>query len=458
MRQRWRGRRRAEEGQATVETVGMTILAAALVVSVAILALPQAQVIRESFSYAICQVVTFGQGSCQPPSSTPDAHKPTEPCVVASDGIERNSKVSVIVVTAKDGKTVLVQQMSDGTYRVTVTDTGGAGVETGVGGGLSVTVNDTTAGGNASASAGASLDINDGNVYYTDKDGLGNLMNAVLQDEVKDQTVGGSGPLRWLTDHAESAVGIGTSLPDPTETYAEGGISLNASAEATAGLDSASAGVSGATLLGVRTNNKDGSTTVYVKSTVSGEAGLQALGSKPDGSPQVQGVGLDGRVDLVNAVTFDSKGNMTSVQTTAAVQGGGSGYASALFGGEGSASNTDSAGKARIYQATLPIRNSFDQGVADNYLLTMGVAQLGGWVNPVGMVTSTQGFLTAAGDRGTITHQDYDADDTTVAGIDASGELGVELGVSASVQTHSLVSSGAEYWDGTQWTDWAECA
>ena len=161
-----------ESGAATLELTGVTIIAAVLVVALLTAVMPQARIMGETYSYWICKVVTFGQGSCTPPSTSPEAHQPTEPCVLTANGVERNEKISVIVFTASDGRRIEVARLSNGEYRLIVTDTGGAGLETGVGGGLSITVNDRTVGGTAAASAGVSLDLKAGQVYYTDADGL----------------------------------------------------------------------------------------------------------------------------------------------------------------------------------------------------------------------------------------------------------------------------------------------
>ncbi len=452
--------RRRERGAATLETTGVTIIAAMLVVGLIVSATPQARIIGETFSYYVCQVVTLGQGGCTPPSSSPEAHKPTDPCVVTQDGVERNAKVSVLVVTASDGRRIEIQRLSNGEYRVTVTDTGGAGAEVGVGGGLTVTIADTTVGGSATANAGASLDIKDGDVYYTDKDGIDDLMNALLQDQVKDATVGDSGPIRWVTDQATDLVGIGHDLPDPDETYAEGGVSLNASAQATALTDSANAGISESALLGVR-HTHNGSTTVYLTTTVSGEAGLQGLGIDTEGNPQFQGAKLEGKLQVVTAVTLDSEGNMTQVQATASAGGTSTGLATALFGGSGDAAWTNQQSGLHVWQATLPIKDAADQTTASQFLLAQGVGSLGAWTNPLlgtAAAIGTQNFFDAVRSHGTLTQQTYGTNSSTVFGVDAALELGVEVGVSGNVETDSMTTTGAQYWDGSQWVDWEECA
>lgn len=449
-----------ESGAATLELTGVTIIAAVLVVALLTAVMPQARIMGETYSYWICKVVTFGQGSCTPPSTSPEAHQPTEPCVLTANGVERNEKISVIVFTASDGRRIEVARLSNGEYRLIVTDTGGAGLETGVGGGLSITVNDRTVGGTAAASAGVSLDLKAGQVYYTDADGLPDLMDALMQDQIKDTVAGDSGPVRWLADRATDLIGVSNDLPDPDEVYAEGGISLNASAEATGLTDSAKAGIGVSEMLGTRTN-RNGTTTVYLKTTVQGEAGLQSLGFDTEGDPQFQGAKLEGKIEVVNAVTFDDKGNMVNVQATAVASGTSSGIASALFGGEADPALANQVSRARIYQATLPIKDSTDQDVANQYLLAVGVGSLGAWVNPALPLASIPGhlnFFHAAMDRGTVTQQDYDTNSNTVFGVDASGKLGVELGYSGSVKEDSMNITDAQYWDGAQWVDWEECA
>lgn len=452
---RWR-----ERGAATLETTGVTIIAAMLVVGLILAATPQARIIGETFSYWICQVVTFGQGGCTPPSTSPEAHKPTEPCVLTQDGVERNQKISVIVFTASDGRRIEVQRLSNGEYRVTVTDSGGVGAEVGVGGGLTVTVNDTAVGGTVAAGAGASIDIKAGEVYHADQDEIGGLMDALLQDQVKDAVVGDRGPIRWITDQAGDLIGIGTDLPVPDEVYAEGGISLNASAEATSLVTSGQAGVSGSQLLGTRVD-RNGNTTVYLTSTVSGEVGLQTLGVAVGGNPEFQGAALDGELEVVTAVTFDSEGNMTSVQASASAAGSSSGLATALFGGSMDAGLANQSSTMQLWQATLPIKSSADETVAGQFLLAQGVSSLGAWNNPMLAATAimpTLSFFDAVESRGTLTQQQFDTDANTVFGIDASGELGVQLGVSASVSEDSMTSTGAQYWNGSQWVEWEECS
>ncbi|MEZ0577364.1 hypothetical protein [Nocardioides sp. MH1] len=437
----------------------MTIVAALLAVAVIVAATPQGKILGETFSYAVCQVVTAGQGPCEAPSTSPEAHKPEDPCVVTQDGIEANAEVAVLFFTTSDGRRVEVQKLSNGEYRVTVSQSASGGVEAGVGGGITVSVGDDEYGGSATAEASASLDIKDGDVYYTDQDGIQGLLDAITADQVKDVAVGDGGPIRWGIDQLSDLTGVGESdLPDPDETFAEGGVSLNASAEATGLTTSASAGIGEAVALGVR-KNRDGTTTVYLKASVEGEAGYESLSVGTDGGIGRNGAGLEGKVEVLEAITFDSEGNMVRYQSTAVAQGEASGLAAAIFNGQLDGSGDNQASGYRIYQSTLDIESDADEQVVADHLLALGIAGVNGWVPPglPGAPGTAGNFYEVARDRGTVTQTDYDADSSTY-GVKAEGELGVELGAGVDVQTDSLSVTGAQYWDGTQWVDWEECA
>ena len=43
-------------------------------------------------------------------------------------------------------------------------------------------------------------------------------------------------------------------------------------------------------------------------------------------------------------------------------------------------------------------------------------------------------------------------------GIDAAAELGIQVGVEASVEEDSMQIVDAQYWDGTQWVEWEACS
>ena len=453
---------RKDFGAATLEFTGMVAVAALVAVSVLLAAVPNAPFVGSKFREAVCQIISLGQGDCGGVTS-PEAHRPTEPCVIHSDSTTSEGEVAVIFVTAKNGRTYEVAKLSDGRYRITYLSDGAVGVETGVGGGLTVTVNDRNYGGSATADVSAALDFQSGDVWYASSEQEAyDILVSAAESDLKDQVVGSGGPLRSIVDWGEDQLGIGAgNPPEPDETFAQGGLVLNASAEATDIAVSAGAEVGATEALGVRTT-KDGRTTVYLSTTVQGEAGLQSVGIDPNTlDPQFIGAQANGKLQLVTAVTFDSSGNMVEVSTTATAAGESKGLVTALFGGSADPSLTNSVSTATVYRATLPIKTDADKMLAEQYLMATGVMQLGG---PIAMTLTaapaayaTTEFLTAARNRGQLTQQSFDTNNTTVVGVEAEGKLGVELGVDYKLKTGELTSTGGQYWDGVNWQTWQGC-
>lgn len=416
-------------------------------------------------AYAICKVVTFGGECGSPGEAVTTRPAPSEPCVVNSTQVSSNREVAVVIVTAKDGRSFEVSQLSDGTYRVTRVAKGGAGVEVGVGGGVSLTVNDNRYGGYAGADVGAGIEFEAGEVYIAHStDELKAMINEEAEDTVEDTFLGNS-PARWLWERGQDLAGTVTGHGDyefgtPDEVYAEGGVVVEASAEATALADSAAASFGETQGLGVRTT-KDGKTTLYLKTTVEGEADLQQLGVDTQGL-DFSGGGAEGKIELLTSVTFDSSGNMIEVGTEATAAGDSKGIVAALFNGKTDASLSNTASGVSIYQAKLPIANAQDRNTALAFLAASGVSQLGGagtqLVTAVPSAFAMANFRQAAADRGTLTEQQMTSESNTPFAIEAAGKLEIELGVKADVSTAKRTSTGGRYWDGTQWQAWAGCS
>ena len=459
--------KRDERGAATLEFTGVTAAATAIILGVLLAVATAAPAVGDKFRWAVCMVTTLGQGPCGAATSADD-HRPPQPCVVSARTRSLDTEVAVAVVTLGDGRRFEVAKLSDGRTRVTLLEGGSIGLETGVGGGVTVTVNDRTGGANAVADVGGSLDMSNGRVWYTrDPREVQRMLSENTEDAVETVVLGGGGPARWVWERGQDAYGAVSGngdyeFPDPDETYTQGGVSADARAEVTGGLDRANGSVGAAQVVGVR-DTRDGKKTVYFKSTVNGTAGLQTLGEDADGDPQFQGGQGSGRLELLTAATYDSDGNMTEVTTTAIAGGESKGAVSGLFGGTGDAVLDDQNTRAGsvVYQATLPVRNSTDERVATDFLIAMGVTQLGGAALQAAAmpatVPATVRFVDAARDRGYTTRQTFSTEDNTPFAFDAAGKLGFELGANASVQTASQRSTGSEYWDGTRWVDRKEC-
>lgn len=453
-RTRW-----GQAGGATIELTGVTAAAAVLVVAVLLAGASGAPGVGDRFRWALCKVTTLGQGACGTPTS-PAAHVPPQPCVVQSDTRSLRTEVAVLVVTAANGRRFEVARLSDGRYRVTQLLSDSVGLETGIGGGVTVTVNDRTVGGSATAEAGVALDMASGRVWYTrDPREVQRMLSEDGEDAVETAVIG-SGPVRSLWEAGQDGVGWITGngdydLPDADETYAEAGVVGNAEAEITGGADRAGASGTVTRVLGTRTT-RNGSTTVYFRSTVQGAAGVQLLGG--DG---FEGSEVAGGLDLVTAATYDAGGVLREVSVTAVADGESKGAVSALFGGSGDPSLSNNPSGAVVYQATVPVRDATDRQVAVDFLVASGIRELGPVALAAGAAPAVAGatirFLDTAADRGYTTRQTFDTENTTEFAVNAEGKLGLELGANVSVDSASRTSTGAEYWDGSRWVARREC-
>lgn len=448
----------------------MIVIAAVVAAAVTAVFLLQSTRIGQEAAYAVCKFITLGQGNCDSPTGSTGAQQkdrtPSDPCVVSNNSVSTNREIAVVIVTAKDGRAFEVSTLSDGTYRVTRVTSGGVGVEAGVGAGVTVTVDDKRYGGTVAADAGAGLEFTAGEVYYAkDPAELKQLVDEELEDTVEDGVLGDSGPGRWLWERGQDVAGTVTGNPDyefgvPDEVYAEGGVVVNASAEATSLATSGAAALAESEGLGVRTT-KDGKTTVYLKTTADGEADLQMLGIDTSGI-DFSGGGGSGHLELLTAVTFDSKGNMIEVGTTATAGGESSGAVAALFNGNADYSLSNQAAGTTVYSATLPTGNDSDRNTALAFLAASGASQLGGpqvkLAAAVPGALAMSAFRTAAADHGTVTQQHLTSESSTPFAVDAAGKIEVELGLSADVSTKKMISNGGEYWDGSAWQTWEGCA
>jgi hypothetical protein len=458
-----RGRRwlraRGDAGAATLETTGMLALAALLAVAVATAGLASSPALGDTVRRAICLVTTLGQGSCSSPRTSAADHAPTQPCVVATGGHDASASVS-FVVTLSTGEKWQVDQLSDGTYRVTRGTSGDIGAGVGAGFNVTGTWDDNHYGAALSASASAAATFSSGEVYYAaDQDEVNDLLVAHAEDVAKDRLVGEGWPVRWLVDTAGDVTGLGHDLPDPDAMYVEGGISLDAAAQATLTTASADAKVGITETLGYR-RQRDGSTTEYLKASISGGIQGSVLGGEEDGSGyQLAKAEAQGEVQGIIEIERDHDGTVTAVRLRSVLSGTLDANANTL---ESSAKDADGYVERTV---ELPVRSDTDRAVAGNFLSAMGLPYVPGLpstvsaglsAGPVALVMSTDAFAKAARDRGYITEQSYD-NATSAYGGTFDAKAIAEVGGSVEVNTNGRTATGATYFDGTRMVTWPGC-
>lgn len=396
-----------ERGAAALNWVGVMLLSSVIICSIAIV--PASKDIAESARRAICAVAKLVGIPCDAgPEVKPE---PTEPCVVNRSGNEGTFGVSIAFVDLGGGKGLLVEQLSNGKYRLTEFDMGSAGVSlsTAVGGG--VTVNDARYALAASAGLGAGLIGESGTVWEVDsKEEADNLANTLYTRMGVETAIPGLGTgFNWLAEQ----VGI-YDIPEPTSTYFGGG----AQGDASANLDLIVAGgelAGGVTAIKGQTDHADGSQTIYleINATVSANGSITGLfsGTHPEGTL--------GRAEI----NKDADGNMTSL--TYIVTDPKTGEAVSL---------------------TLPADSAADQKIINDFL-----------GNPMDYVDPTD-FVNAAMDHGTATKVVYDTSKNLDVTAFADFKIeGVGVGLNGSYTSTDESLSDATYWNGTEWVPWTSC-
>jgi len=450
---------RGDAGSATLESTGMWALAALVAVAVAVALLSNTPALGDSVRRAICLVTTLGQGACSPTHTSAAQHRPPLPCVVRSEGHDTAAEVS-FVVTLKSGEKWQVDQLSDGTYRVTRGTSAGVGAGVGVGFNVSATIDDNNYGVTATASAAAEATFAGGEVYTArNQDEVDALLVAHAQDIAEDNVLGGSGPARWLIDKAESAVGIDHSLPEPDARFIEGGISLSADAQATLVTVSADAGAGVTAVLGYQVK-RDGSTTEYFEGTLDAHGQASVLGGEEHGPGyQLAKAKAEGQVTSTIQIDRGADGKVSAVRLTSLLAGEALARSNTLTNGDPQASGYVER------TVELPVGTDTDRAIAARFLSAMGMPDVAGinlppgvvpMGSPIDLVSSTLAFAQAARDRGHISEQNFDHETSTNGGT-FDAEAIAKVGGSVEYNSNRRTATGGQYWDGTAMVSWAGC-
>lgn len=432
---------RHERGQGSLEIVGVIVLAAVLVAATTGAVLQSSPQVRAEVQYRICQIVQVGGGGdCDPPSEprTPEERLPDEPCVTGSQqGSVEVTGAFVVSVTA--GKQLLVEELSDGTYRISEVDLGKVGIGVGPGLDVSVTLDGKKYGAVAIATADAILAGQTGRTWYAGDQGeVDDIMNGLIAEEVLDQVapdlpgpqdvpvVGNlpiirdiGGPPNPTRAILEQLIG---ELPEPDEEFVEGGLEGNASASISGITAGAGAEVNLGTYLGGK-STPDGYT-AYFKGKVGGSA--FATAGLDDASAAAS-------AEALFAVNLDENGKPQSVTLT-------TGYTLAAETGD-LTSNTDDQ---TYVETTMEVPLTGDPLQDAQILAEM--------TNPLQLPD----FIDRAKDDGTITRNTYSQDPNTY-GLTVGGSLLGDYGgsVKGDFTTRDLTES--QYWDGTQLADRPDC-
>lgn len=466
--------RARERGATSLEYAGFVAVAALVVGAVVLGIVGGSMPLARGVTSAICKLFTLGQGSCEVPGSA-DGRMPTEPCVVSADGRESTVKAGIAVMVG-GGESWYVESLSDGTYRVTRGTGGSVGVEGGAGFSLTGTWADETYGLEAGAWASADGVFNEGEVYLLPtQEAVDELMSAHMADVAKDVAVGDESigvpvlgwdvpnPVRWATDQVTDLAGV-PSLPGPSETYYEGGVSAEASASATIIGANAQAGVGVQGMLGVR-QGTDGTTTTYYAATLSGGVSTGVRGGDGLGNSVYATAAASGELEGVIEIDRDKDGNVTAVVVKYAAEG-------TAYAGE----DPSDDGTRWEHTMALPVATAADRQVASAFLDAMNMGPVPGLpafvpnptvvpnpMDPTVVVQAAEVAVASVDFGRAVAQSGYQSRQTFTANEDEYGgnfdaAWIAKIGVGANVTMSSLVSDRAEYFNGDAWVPWEGCA
>lgn len=467
-RSRGRAAGGSEAGAAPLEYVGAIALIAALMIGVWASALAAQP--GKNYAWAICQILSFGQGDCGDGTGDDEAidREPQQPCVVSSDGGQVSVTAGVILF-GEGGEVWLIEQLGDGRYRVIEGVAIAGGAQGGAGGKIEVTINDQSYGGEAGVSGSAKIGIQAGRTYYADDlEGAKDLLGRMRYETTTPRLIrDGLNFLKLGPDN----------LPDPDSQWFEAGVDFTGEGSLQGGPASVSGAANIEGAIGTELN-KDGSATVYLKGSMSAKAsvavGYALLGDRTKGKHAAEGsyldfdtvqisAGADGNVGGTVQVDYDAEGNATSVRLTSTM-GWSAEVTAKLFGADllpeaqwGSTTDTT---------IELPLSSAADKKTAAAALAALGLPYVPGVtdgvqlpnLNPVSAAEAMADFANAAFDHGRVWKDTYTAKESTKFGLAVEAAFEGKINIGGSYVTNNRTSIDSRYWDGTAWVQRPECS
>jgi hypothetical protein len=448
---------RGESGAATIDYVGAIVVVVAIVVSLALSATP----IGQTIAARLCEAFGTTCGEVTSAARAPEDYVPPMPCVVSGNGEDNDANLSFVVVTLRGGERWLIEKLGDGRYRLTRGFNGGAGATVGVGGGVTLTVDDSVYGGQATADASAGLSVGGGETFYVDSvEDAQNLLGQQRQDDVKDAVLGDSGVARGFFDWVSGKLGDDQEGENraPDEWFVEGGTWVDGQASASGGLPglNADAGASGSVeaYLG-RTERSDGTSTDYLRASMSIEAGLSGNVPNANGYNTFAVASAGGQMSALIQVDRDANGTPVALRLTSTT-GGHAATDQSYVGMD----DLDTASSLTSVTSQIPLETASDLRTASRTLQTLGIPYVPGITDPtdIGQRALTPSaftqvatdFAALAASRGYYWEQDVTSGSTTDFGLQVDVKMGAVAGLGGSTVSNESTTTGYRYWDGGQ--------
>lgn len=466
-------RREREQGQSTLEYAAILLIIALIMLALFVMSTPIGRRITCEVQSSLSKILGGKGGACDAADARAEEekHKPKEACV--KNETSRTKKVSgTVMITVEGGGVIKVEEMSDGTYRVT--EKGilrGAYSFSGPELSGSVTIDDVTSEGdfsegqkkggvNASGSAEVGASAEGSRVFTVGSEEEKNKLVDYLQNQVDNATLTAAYPpvggVKTLYDWTFDNSGARTfQPPEPTEYTVQAG--ADGKIEGKLDMAPVSVGASGqvSTALGA-TFHKDGTATYYYSAGMEVDAeGKTKLVGGVDG-PSAKGT-VKG--ENVIAVTVDKEGKPTkmNVNTMFDAKVTTSGGVLRLMDKEGKDPLATSNEYGRVYSNEIDMTDPRSAQIGYNFMAEAGIPAYGA----AKMVTGDSSFddyVREARDNGVSTQREMKTDDKTNFSIGgkAKGD-GFNFGANYSDATSSANYGNGEYWNGKEWVKWEGC-
>lgn len=442
-------RRHLERGQGSLEVTGVLAIAAVLVAAIVVATSGQSSRMSNAIVSTICEIVTLGQGNCgdaDTEARMPTDYLPSEPCVVSGTGSSTSGQVGITFVKISASEGWLIEELGDGTYRLTRVDDLGVGGTAGLGFGATVTIDGDRVGIEAQVGGSASLIGQNGEVYVAGSlEEAQEILAQKSTDDTKDFWLGDDNPLRsgwdWAFGEGEH------EQREPDEWFEAAGENYEGSANAT--LLNGDAGAQGQVeaLLGTRYRS-DGTSTEYFEASMEGELNAGVM---------VAGAGLTGSMGALIEVDRDADGNPTAMRIVSTTMGDAYAY-----------DDPSERENPEVTRTTIEIPLDTQEGrdLAARTMWASGLPLNGVFPDVDSNAIAIPGLdAQAVGeelgafarDHGKMWRETY-TEDVSTNGFNITGKLGGELGGGAEWSDTTITTTGAEYYDGTGWVERPGCA
>lgn len=447
-------RPRGDDGAGTVEYVGVIMLVVALMLSLTVYATPVGNVIMAR----ICEA--FG-AECGGPALTAPDGQPDKVCTRNTTTAGYDLGLSIAFVDLDGGGQMIVEEMSDGTYRVTLDGKASAEVVASAGEAVgSLSINGYGGSLELSASASAGIVGQNGLEFTFATEGAKNDFTGwVERNFVRGATAVAAGPLLapavglggWIYD---KVTGYDYTPPAPSAIYGEVGYTGGAGASAGGIVAGGNASVEASATAGMKHDVESGETTVYHRVNLSAEGALQ-IGFSSSDANWGSGASGSGDVELVVGTVYSADGEVVGVSLDGAATAEGSYALTSLAGfplqGEG--------GRGVQLSVEVPVTDANRHRILPT-LVGLGAMATTAGSHPLASGTALPRLMEEAQASGAnVTAQTLDVSKSELfaAALSLKAPAVGGLGFRASAGSSEQNTLGAYYADLTGWKPWTNC-